>query len=155
AKALQPNPAINRSIDVLPVSEKLYIYQRDMSLPRDYQLRSSAQFAVVNKDRIRFHVTIVRYDEDEADVTNWDAYMQDETGKKYPLSSRGGTKKTRLSITWGLYPYVPGDSWCREPPCLSKIIPGYDVYQGVADLVFHSPMIIGEGRKSVLLVLRR
>jgi len=168
ARALQPNPMTAQSPDVLPVSVKLFIYQRDWHLApndgqsvgsplkSDYQLRSSAQFAVVSRDRLRFHVTVVRYDEDEADLVGWTAYAEDETGHRYALTSREGSHRNRLSITWGLYPYHATDtSWCQKPPCLSRILPGYDVYQGVADLVFYSPRIMGEARKSITLVLRR
>src|SRR5215208_691394 len=84
ARATQPNPVKNLgNPETLPASETLYIHQRDMDLPRDFQLRSWAQFAVVTRDRIRFHVGVARQDEDEADTRKWKATVEDESGHVY------------------------------------------------------------------------
>jgi hypothetical protein len=154
ARAVQPNPARSLSSpEELPVSVKLYIHQRDMNLPHSYQLRSWAQFAVITRDRLRFHVGVVRAEEDEAETSRWRVWLEDETGKKYKPASREVPRMNRIHIGWGLFPYRPGDAWCREPPCLSKIIPGYTAYEGEADYVFYEPQLAR--RKKLSLVMRR
>src|SRR5688572_12802355 len=90
ARAIQPHPALALSSpDHLAVSYKLYIHQRasdrgdTTTLPSSYQLRSWAQFAVVNRDRLRFHVGIARADEEEAITSGWKVWLEDETGRRY------------------------------------------------------------------------
>jgi hypothetical protein len=171
ARALHPNPIESfQSPDMLPVSAKLFIYQRDKNfdtvestsdrnvnaselLSRSYQLRSSAQFSVVNRDRLRFHVTIARWFEDEADTANWKAWLLDETGHRYEVTNRETPRVNRISVGWAPYPPDPRDSWCREPPCKSRITPPFNVYEGVVDLMFLSPNIISKDRRSLTLVL--
>src|SRR5215831_8285319 len=81
ARAVQPNPLIMlRSPEQLPQSLPLFIYQRDTRLPRMYQLRSSASFAAVGRDRLRFHVGVARYDESEADTRGWTVWLEDDQG---------------------------------------------------------------------------
>jgi hypothetical protein len=160
ARAIHPNPALAlQSTEVLPVSARLDIFQRDVHLGdsdyyRDYQLRSSAQFTVVSKERLRFHVTVTRWDEDEAELSNWTAWMEDDTGKRYELTTREGGKMHRIAIGWRLYHAALGDTYCPQPPCMTKIIPGFDVYESEADLVFRYPNILKD-RKGVTLVLHQ
>jgi hypothetical protein len=156
ARAIQPNPAnATRSVDTIPGSVRLYIHQRDMHLPREYQLRSWAQFVVVTRERLRFHVGIVRYDEGEATTRGWDVFLEDETGRRYVPESREVPRLLRIAMTWRLWPYRPGDSWCIEPPCLARVIPGYEVYEGQADYVFKDPDLLAPDRKMLRLVLRK
>jgi hypothetical protein len=61
----------------------------------------------------------------------------------------------RIALDWRLYPYTPGDSWCQKPPCLSRVIPGYTVYEGQADYMFHDPTLLARDRERLSLVLRR
>jgi hypothetical protein len=154
ARAIQPFPV--RTQDAVPSSATLYIHERDMHLPWDYQLRSSAQFTVVSRDRLRFHVGIVRYFEDEADTGGWTAWLVDENGEKYAPEEREVARVNRISVDWALYPYTPGDGWCpNAQPCKSRIVPGYQVYQGVADYMFHVDGLFTPARQKLTLVLRR
>lgn len=152
ARAVQPNPVkALASVEELPVSVKLYIHQRDMDLGHNYQLRSWAQFAVVTRDRLRFHVGVVRTDEDEADTVHWKVWLEDENGRKLEPASREVPRMNRIHIGWGLYPYKPSDSWCREPPCLMKLIPGHTAYEGVADYVFLDKGLANHQRLSLVM----
>jgi hypothetical protein len=137
---------------VLPISAELTIFQRDVHLPRDYQLKATAQFTVVSRERLRFHVTVSRWDEDEADPTSWKAWLEDDQGKRYEITTRDGGKVHRISIDWRLYSAALGDTYCPQPPCKTRIIPGYDVYEGEADLVFRYPDILKD-KKGITLVL--
>jgi hypothetical protein len=154
ARATQPNPIKDlKNPDELPVSDRLYIYQRDMSLPRDFQMRSWAQFSVVTRDRVRFHVGIARRYESEADTHGWKVYVEDETGKQFQ-PEREVARVNRLALNWRLWPYRPGDSWCQRPPCVSREVPGYEAYEGMADYSIHEPEVLAT-RKQLSLVLRR
>jgi len=164
ARALQPNPLLaTRSPDDLTVSEKLFIYQRDQNLPRDYQFRNWAQFAVVSRDRLRFHVGIVRVEESDADTQDWEVWLEDEHGRKLMPEGREVPRINRVVLGWKLYPYRPGDPWCRKPPCLQRVEPGnahpgeivHDVYEGQADYMFHDPTLLARDRERLSLVLRR
>jgi hypothetical protein len=154
ARATQPNPAANLgNPEILPTSQTLYIHQRDMDLPRDFQLRSWAQFSVVTRDRIRFHVGIARQDEDEADTRGWKVYVEDEAGQRY-TPEREVARVNRLALNWRLWPYKPGDSWCREPPCVSRVLPGYEAWEGQADYTIHKPNLVAQRQKLSIVLVR-
>ncbi len=160
ARAVQPNPvSALRSADTLPVSVKLYIHQRDAELeqtyPRNYLLRSWAQFAMVTRDRVRFHVGIVRRYEDEADTAGWRAWLEDESGHRLAPDAREVARINRIAMNWRLYPWDPsaGDGYCREPPCMLRIIPGNTAYEGEADFTFHEPGLLKH--RALSLVLER
>jgi hypothetical protein len=140
ARAVQPNPLdMTRSTEQLPASQRLSIYQRDYNLPRDYQLRNWAEFAVVSRDRLRFHVGLVRYEEDDANTAPWKVWLENDKGRKIEPEARESPHINRLALNWRLYPYNPtsSDRWCVTPPCVSVQQPGYTVYEGRADYVFH------------------
>lgn len=152
ARAVQPSPALAlRSPDELPISIKLYIHQRDMNLGHNFQLRSWAQFAVVTRDRLRFHVGIARFYEDDADTSKWRVWLEDETGRKLEPAAREVARMNRIHVGWGLYPYKPGDPWCPKPPCLFKELPGHTAYAGEADYVFFEAGLAKRPRLSLVL----
>ncbi len=157
ARAIQPNPArAVTSAEEVRASVPLYIHQRDMHLPRDYQLRSFAQFFVVTRDRLRFHVGIVRWDETEAETKNWKVWLEDDSGRRIEPEGREVARVSRIAVAWGLYPYSPiNSSWCPEPPCLSRLVPGYEVFAGEADYVFKEAGLLAPERKMLSLVLQR
>jgi len=165
ARAVQPNPAnALRTPEDLPISQKLYIHQRapdkgfgnSFSLPREYQLRSWAQFAVVTRDRLRFHIGIARADEEEATTSGWRVWLEDESGRVYRPATREVARINRIAVNWRPMPINPTtrDAYCREPPCLSRIIPGFTAFEGEADYVFHDPGL-ARGHKTLSLVCER
>jgi hypothetical protein len=167
AVAVQPNPA-NALLtpDDLPVSAKLYIHQRApdrgdaSSLPRDFQLRSWAQYAVVTRDRLRFHVGIARADEEEAVTSGWRAWLEDDTGRKYEPAGREVARVNRIAVNWRQAPVNPtsSDNYCRDDadvsPCLMRLTPGYTAYEGEADYVFTDPNL-ARAHRSLSLVMQR
>jgi hypothetical protein len=156
ARATQPNPArALQSTEELPRSVRLYIHQRDMNLPRDFQLRSWAEFVVVTRERVRFHVGIVRADEREAETKGWRVHLEDETGRRYQPDGREGARVSRIAMNWRLWPFRPSDSWCPNPPCLSRAVPGFEAFEGQADYAFRDPRLLRPERKLLRLVMRR
>ena len=158
AHAHEPNPRLSLgSSSTLPASTKLYVYQRDNNFerPRDYQLRNWAQFTVVSPDRVRFHVGVVKMEEEEAETSRWKVWLEDDAGHRWQPVEREMPRVTRVQISWGLFPYDPNNtSWCKQPPCLSRIMPGYTAYVGQAEYMFKDPSILAPDRKQVSLVVQ-
>jgi len=151
AKAIQPNPVRGLgSADVLPVSETLHVFTRDIFLPRSWQLRSSVRFAVVTRDMIRVHLSVARHDEREADTRSWKVWLEDDTGRRLTPASREMAKMDRLLIAWlrSWDDVLKRFNW-------SRVIPGWDAYQGHADYVFRAPALMTKDRKWLTLVAER
>jgi hypothetical protein len=158
ASAVQPNPAAAlHSVDEIAESVRLYIYQRDLHMSRDYQFRNWAQFVVVTRDRLRFHVGVVRRFEDDASTANWDVWLEDANGHRIAVGEREVPRVNRVSIGWRLYRYDPADPWCREAPCVQRLEPAhvFDVYEGSADYVFRGPELAAATADGMTLVMRR
>ncbi len=159
AIAVQPNPArALHAVEEIPQSVALFIYQRDLHLSHDYQMRNSAQFVVVSRDRLRFHVGVVRREEDDADTAHWDAWLEDTKGRRIAHGEREVPRINRISVGWAIYPYALDDSWCREThPCLRRLDPNrvFDLYEGRADYVFTAPELATSQEDGFTLVLRR
>lgn len=94
-KVTQPNP-LKAPVDTLRISEKVTIVTGDMELtvPRNnsgglllrnrrYPLYNVANFTVVSRDRLRFHVQLEHKWPEYADVTNWKAVLIDDQGHIY------------------------------------------------------------------------
>jgi hypothetical protein len=153
ARAIQPFP--HGSAEALAASVPLYIHERNMHLPHDYQLRSAAQFAVVSRDRAVFHVNIARYEEDDADTSGWTAWLVDDQGDKYAPETRETPRVDRVQVDWALYPgLTSAECLQRDQICKRRIVPGYQVYDGVADISFLVPGLFTEKQKRLTLVLR-
>jgi hypothetical protein len=155
----QPDmPIATQPSGELPASVPLYIYHRDVRLAYDYQLRDSARFVLVDRERIRFHVGRAAYDQSDADTKGWTVWLEDDSGRQLLPESREGGKINRISVSWKLYPWRPGgDAWCREPPCYLRLEPEqvFQIFEGQADYVFHDKSIIGPDRRELSLVMRR
>src|SRR5438552_15477108 len=89
AQALQPNPITAlRSKDDIPASLPLYVYQKDVQLGPDYQLRNSAQFVVVDKNRLRFRVSVMAREESDAEPATSKVWLVDPAGRRYEPGDR-------------------------------------------------------------------
>jgi hypothetical protein len=146
ASAIQPNPLWSRRLASDEASsEPLYIHQRDLQLPRNVQLRSSASFAAVSRDRVRFHVGIVHPWEEIADTAGWTVWLEDESGHRRLPQRREVPRVNRVALEW------------LFDPVLGKVraYPTIDVYQGKADYVFVERDLLGSRRKALTLVLER
>jgi hypothetical protein len=130
AKALQPNPIFKRrTTDDIPSSVPLHIFQGHYLLP-GVRLGHWAQFVAVSRDRLRFHVGNVGYDEPDADTRDLQVWLEDESGHRTGLADREAPRLNRF--------------WVR----------GHDVYEGVADYVFYEPELISSRCRVIALVVR-
>lgn len=139
ARAIQPNPiGALHSKDDLATSVPLYIYQKEVRLGPDYQLRNSAQFLVVDRDRLRFRVSLVAREESDADTARATVWLVDATGRRLEPEGRENGTMTRIAVNVRPYPYVPAGNRCATPPCFEILASGFEVYQGQSDYVFHA-----------------
>lgn len=139
ARAIQPNPLLGRRTSAdLAISEPLAIYQRVPTtatyfmMYRPPLMKSSVQFTVASRDRLRFHVGIVRTFEDDADTSKWHAWLEDERGRHYePDGHEVSTVKT--FPTWG---------WTAT-----------DLYVGRGDFVFYARDLFGRDTRKLTFVM--
>jgi hypothetical protein len=178
ARAVQPNPVQSLgSADQLAVSEPLYVFTRDSTeyrdaltaapgrasairqesgidtsgpIPRYWQFRSGARFAVINRDRVRFHLAVARHDEREADTRNWKVWLEDESGRKLLPSSREVAQMDRLQLPWSMYFDFANNRYWKQ-----REVPGWDAYQGRADYVFNAPGLLDKERQWLALVAEK
>jgi hypothetical protein len=158
AKGVQPNPVRDiGSTERIPASLPLFIFVRDSTtytdplastsagrtlrqesdidffagIPRYWQLRTYAQFVVVSRDRLVFHVAIVRRDIREASTKAWTVWLEDDTGRKLKPAARENAKVDRLVLPWGRYWDEHRNEYVKK-----RELPGWDAYQGRADYTF-------------------
>ncbi len=162
AQTVLPNPAV--FTDVTPQSSKLHIDVRDMDLPRTFTLRQSASFAMVNRERLRFHVTLVHKWQEIADPTTWNVHLVDDLGRVYYPETQEKRYDDHVTRMWDweqrtaarneygdiLPNGLRNDGWQR-PQFLDSI----DVFQGAGDYVFHANEILNRGVKSLTLIMSR
>jgi hypothetical protein len=170
ATALQPNPArAFAGRGELPKSVPLYIFIHDsmdyvdprktndsltqenvleggVHIPRFWQLRSAARFAVVEPGMLRFQVAIVERDERDAKTAKWKVWLEDETGRKLEPDTRENAALDHLILPWSLNP-----GRLREK---KRVLPGWDAYQGRAEYVFRAPRLMTPDRKLLRLVMQ-
>jgi len=120
------------------------------NIPRYWQLRSSARFVVVGRDRVRVHLSIVQRDERNATTKGWKVWLEDETGRKLPPASREVAQMDRLHLGWSLYFDNQVNEFVKK-----REVPGWDAYQGRADYVFSAPDLMTDARKMLAFVAER
>ena len=175
-KVTQPNP-LKQPLETLRVSEKVVIVTGDMELnvPRHapaaggsiwenqrYPLLNTAQFTVVSRDRLRFHVQIEHKWEDWANVTTWDAELVDDEGRVYRpkdvdfISDKHIVKMwdyERRSVIRNSYGDVLGvnnDGYKQRQPLASL-----SLFRGRGDFVFFAQDIFTPDIQSLTLRLKR
>lgn len=172
----QPNP-LKQPLETLRVSEEVVIVTGDMelSVPRHapaaggtvwqnqrYPLMNKAQFMVVSRDRLRFHVQIEHKWEDWANVTTWDAELVDDQGRKYRPKGVDLISDKHIVHMWDYekrsvvrnrYGDVVGmnnDGHKDRQPLASL-----SLFRGKGDFVFFSRDIFTPDVKSLTLRLKR
>jgi hypothetical protein len=161
AKTTQPNP-IKYPPEVERRSDKLVIHLKDMELPRAFLLRQSAYFAVVSRDRLRFHIRLTHKWEEFADLRNWDATLVDDKGRTWKPEAKESRATRHLSRMWdverrtavwnshGDVVKVNNDGYKERVPMESV-----DTFKGIGDLVFKAQDIFGRDVKKLTLTMKK
>lgn len=152
ASALQPNPRSQQAAPgELLRSERLNIYEAGGM--RHVRVRSSAQFAVVTRDRLRFHVALSNVTAPPSDekVSTRDArvWLEDETGRRYSGVREAAYVDTMVHPQWRMP---------RDPRCAYRCARHYrDIWlrHATADYVFASPELLAPERKTLVLNVER
>jgi hypothetical protein len=171
AHVVQPNP-ITRPEGTVVQSKDVTVETSDMALPRAISLRQSANFAVVSRDRLRFHVTLSNRWMDAADIRTWRARLVDDRGNEYKPQSAEHRFTRRFTKVWvddrqralqkEAYGTVTGpgtDSGCvrdfqgRPRGCDPVATSQATIFEGTGDLVFFAPGMFDANVKSLTLYL--
>jgi hypothetical protein len=122
----------------------------------------SAWFSVVSRDRLRFHVVLVHKWEEFADVSGWEARLEDDKGHVYkPEEQEKRTTKfttkvwdyERRTARTNLFGDIVGtyNDGHRQRVALDKI----DLFKGSGDVSFYSRDIFDPDVKRLTLTLTR
>jgi hypothetical protein len=136
---------------------------------KPYPLRNIAQFMVVSRDRLRFHVHLEHKWEEYADPTNWRATLivdRDPTDKQHQRYQPENVEKNangHVSKMWdyeqrsfltdpiyGDIVYVNNDGHRRRQKLYS-----WTIYQGDGDFVFYARDLFTPDVQRVRLILSR
>ena len=172
----QPNP-LSQPLETLRESEVIMIVTGDMELnlpaeggssggalwvDKRYPLTNTAHFTVVSRDRLRFHVQIEHKWQEWADVSSWNAYLVDDTGRRYEpdevdlVSDRHITRmwdyetRTVARNSFGDIVHVNNDGYKRRQPLGSL-----SLFRGRGDFVFHHRDIFHPRVKFLTLHIER
>lgn len=177
AEVRQPNP-LAAANETLRESEPIMIVTGDMELeqPREpeatqrvavvhnhrYPLENVAQFTLVSRDRLRFHVQIEHKWREWADPTSWDVYMVDDHGTEYlPESVEHASTKHLVSMwdrelrtaqrnIYGDIVAINEDGYKRR-----QSLGSLSVFRGRADFVFYKRDLFRPEMRKMTLVVRR
>jgi len=184
--AVQPNPLVNQH-ETLRVSEPITIVRGDMDLEapapatgagnasvarnRHYPLINQANFTVVSRDRIRFHVQIDHKWEEYADLHTWQVALTDDAGHHWLPESVEHANTHIITTMWdreqrsaicdnnfnrdangNCYNTIgyQDDGWRRR-----QTLGSLSVYRGKADFVFYQRDLFTANVRSLKLVVKR
>ena len=128
AKVEQP-PLVLDASKASRTSMPLAIVVRDMELGRWRPLANTAQYVVVSRDRLRFHVMLHHKWDDVANIKNWGVWLEDQNGDVYAPE------------------HV--DQRVRALPSGCK-----PVYRGTANLTFYQRDLFATAKKLTLVLYR-
>jgi hypothetical protein len=175
--AVQPNPVAHPT-ETLRNSEPIRIVTGDMELEEPdtpaptqsaaivhnhrYPLINEASFTIVSRDRLRFHVQVDHKWEEYADLTTWDAHLEDDQGHTWVPESveNAHTKimtrmwdreqRTVIRNQYGDPVHMNEDGWKRR-----QSLGSLSVYRGNADFVFYQRDMFTQKVKWLKLVITR
>jgi len=127
-----------------------------------YPLRNVAQFMVVSRDRLRFHVSLEHKWEEYANVANWSAYLVDDQGNRYEPSEVDSRKGSHLSKMWDYERRVVSKNMFGDITSINPMsghlqrtpLASFTLFRGTADFVFFSHDIFTPAVKGLRLVIR-
>ncbi len=128
AKVEQP-PLVLAANKASRTSLPLAIVVKDMELGRWRPLANTAQYVVVSRDRLRFHVMLHHKWDDVANIKNWGIWLEDQNGDVYAPEH----------VAQRVRPLPSG----RKP-----------VYRGTADLTFYQRDLFATSKKLTLVLYR-
>jgi hypothetical protein len=175
--AVQPNPLVQPN-ETLRESETITIVRGDMELemPDDaapaqrasvvhnhrYPLFNAAQFSLVSRDRLRFHVLIDHKWEEWDDLSSWQVYLTDDKGRVwYPEAMEHASTKiitrmwdrevqTAQRNQYGDIVQMNDDGWKRR-----QTLGSLSVFRGKADFVFYERDLFTVNVRTLKLVVKR
>lgn len=184
--AVQPNPLTNQA-ETLRVSEPITIVRGDMDLEapapptgtgnasparnKHYPLINKANFTLVSRDRLRFHVQIDHKWEEYANLNTWEVSLVDDAGHKFLPEAIEHANTRVITTMWdreqrsaicddnrnrdargNCYNTVgyQDDGWKRR-----QTLGSLSVYRGKADFVFYQRDLFTQNVRSLKLVVRR
>jgi hypothetical protein len=167
----QPNPLLHPH-ETLRESEAVTIVTGDMELdvPRQYgvlsrqryPLHNVANFTVVSRDRLRFHVQIEHKWSEWASVDTWTAYLIDDQGRRDRPERIERVRDAHVVMMWdyetrsvrrnafGDIVAIHNDGHLRRNP-----LGTLSVFRGQGDFVFYARDIFTPDVQSLTLVLER
>lgn len=162
AQARQPNP-VTYPADTIRQSARLYIFvgHQDIDAIKTI-MQNSAQFVVVSRDRLRFHVTVEHKWEEYADVDDWQVYLEDASGKRYAPEEMETTKNKNKSQ---FIDYERRSTAINEFGDITRVnndgfknrvtLRTLDRFRGEGDYTFYAPSLIGSETHGLALVMKR
>ena len=184
--AVQPNPMANQS-ETLRISEPITIIRGDMDLEapapatgagnasparnKHYPLINQANFTVVSRDRLRFHVQIDHKWEEYADLKTWEVRLTDDMGRNWIPESVEHANTRIITTMWdreqrtaicgggagrdangNCYNTIgfQDDGWKRR-----QTLGSLSVYRGRADFVFYQRDLFTQNVRSLKLIVKR
>ena len=135
------------------------------------RLRQSAYFAVVSRDRLRFHIVVVHKWKEIADPTTWRVRLEDDAGHVFQpeskelryddLITRVWDREIRIPIRNGYGDQVTtvrdggqirgADGRLHTVRTETQPLDSVDVFMGGGDYVFHAPDLFHRGTKRLTL----
>jgi hypothetical protein len=185
ATVIQPNPLVNQN-ETLRESEEITIVRGDMDLEAPdpangygnasptrnnrYPLLNVAQFTMVSRDRLRFHVQVDHKWEEYANLKTWSVYLVDDQGRRWIPESVEHANTRIITRMWdreqrsaicdsrgrdanaNCYNTVGyrDDGWRRR-----QTLGSLSVYRGKADFVFYQRDLFTQNVRSLKLVVKR
>jgi hypothetical protein len=175
--AVQPNPLVDQN-ETLRESEKITIVRGDMELeaPQDpgpsqrvavvnnsrYPLFNVAQFIMVSRDRLRFHVSLDHKWEEWADLSSWEVYLVDDKGHLFYPEAIEHARTNLITRMWdrevrsaqrnrfGDIVAINEDGWKNR-----QTLGNLSVFRGRADFVFYQRDLFTVNVRSLKLVVKR
>lgn len=173
----QPNPEVSPT-ETLRISEPIVVITGDMDLampvPADqaapvtilhlkrYPLHNQAQFTVVSRDRLRFHVQLEHKWQEWADLNTWTAYLEDDRGTRWLPEGLDHATTHLITSMWdqevrtvrrnhfGDIMQINDDGWRRRAPLGSL-----SVFRGKGDFVFYQRDLLRRDCRWLRLTIQR
>jgi hypothetical protein len=177
ASATQPNP-LAVPAETLRSSETITIVRGDMELEvpdppqvtqrasvlhnHKYPLFNQAQFVIVSRDRLRFHVQIDHKWQEYADLKSWTVTLEDDRGRTWTPQSVEHVRTRMMTTMWdreqqtavrngfGDIVALNDDGWKNR-----QSLGSLSVYRGNGDFVFYQRDLFTAGVRRLRLKVSR